>query len=979
MHTKLFRQLSSRVLWLWICCIGTLSFHSLQAETPFWGIPQIQYFNRSEYGGGTQNWSISQSDKGLVYVANNFGIMEFDGTSWRLLPSASQSITRAVLAVGERVYAGANDEFGYYETVDGRDMQYESLNKLHTIKDIGDFWGIFLHNDMVVFQSEKALCLYKPDKSIEVVYARSRIPNAFSVNGMLLVHDELEGLMELRQGRLFNIPGGEKFAGVRLGAVLSLPNDELVIGTMTNGLYRYGKHGISKWEVPANSFFIKNNVFCGTRIGTDLVFGTIQSGIVIVDVNGRIKAIVSKDKGLRNNTVLGVFVDRDNNIWAGLDNGISKIAYHSTVSYIQGYYDLGTGYCMARRGEQIYLGTNQGLYVIDKQTLDNPDKDRNSFKRVEGTSGQIWSVYKDKMGNLLCGHNVGVFKINGSTSHSISPPSVMGAWVFRYVPNRNDLLMVGTYKGLVLFRLSGGEWQFAGHVKGFDESSRFMEWDGDGGLWVAHGLKGLFKLYFSDDYLSIVKINSNADFSGLENDRDMTLALVNGRLVFVSAHGIFQFETAKGTFQPHALNTYFTRDKISTPNMLLQDDERNIWYFSAGNAGVLRHQEDGTYRRISNPFFSLNGKMVNGFESVFMWDNKNVLFGIEDGFAHYAVTDRTNVLIPFYAHIRGFSGATGENGSYYVSYSREEIKIQPNIPSYPFADNAFDVSYSASWNGEGRVDYSTLLEGFEENWTDWSASQKRQFTRLPEGEYTFWVKARNINGVESEPAGFRFVVMPPWYRSVWAKITYAIVVLGALLLFWGVTRNIVEKSRDRAIRKQQENFRITEEKLRHDALVSEKEMIRLRNEKLRNEMLHKEKELANSAMHVVHKNEFLIKIKEDLQKALGSREFDGLAKRIGQVLKRIDNDIDNESHWEIFETHLEQVHEDFLKRLQEKHIDLMPRELKLCAYLRMGMSSKEIASLMNISARAVENNRYKLRKKLELDQGESLLEYIISI
>jgi DNA-binding CsgD family transcriptional regulator len=371
--------------------------------------------------------------------------------------------------------------------------------------------------------------------------------------------------------------------------------------------------------------------------------------------------------------------------------------------------------------------------------------------------------------------------------------------------------------------------------------------------------------------------------------------------------------------------------------------------------------------------------MVNGFESVFMWDNKNVLFGIEDGFAHYAVTDRTNVLIPFYAHIRGFSGATGENGSYYVSYSREEIKIQPNIPSYPFAGNAFDVSYSASWNGEGRVDYSTLLEGFEENWTDWSASQKRQFTRLPEGEYTFWVKARNINGVESEPAGFRFVVMPPWYRSVWAKITYAIVVLGALLLFWGVTRNIVEKSRDRAIRKQQENFRITEEKLRHDALVSEKEMIRLRNEKLRNEMLHKEKELANSAMHVVHKNEFLIKIKEDLQKALGSREFDGLAKRIGQVLKRIDNDIDNESHWEIFETHLEQVHEDFLKRLQEKHIDLMPRELKLCAYLRMGMSSKEIASLMNISARAVENNRYKLRKKLELDQGESLLEYIISI
>jgi DNA-binding CsgD family transcriptional regulator/ligand-binding sensor domain-containing protein len=944
-----------------------------KAENQSFGIPEIQYFNRSSYKGGTQNWCISQSANGLLYVANNVGIMEYDGSSWRVLPKISQSITRAVLADGDKIYVAAFDEFGYYQQNGGADFKYVSLNKKYNIEEAGDFWAIFKFNDIIVFQSEKALCVYRPQKGVEVIKARSRIPNAFLVNGMLLVHDELDGLMEFRQDRLFKIPGGEKFAGVRIGAILPMPNDELVIGTMTDGLYLYGNNGITKWNVPANDFLTRSNVFCGTKNGDELVFGTIQSGVVVTDPKGQIKSIITKDRGLWNNTVLGLFVDSDKHIWAGLDNGIAKIAYNTSVSFLNGYFDLGTGYCATRKMGNVYLGTNQGLYIISEPQFYSPEKDRNSFKRITGSNGQVWSLFAAN-GSLLCGHNNGVYKITGDKANLITPPSVVGAWCFREVPNRPDLIMVGTYNGMALLKHVAGEWKFECKIDKFNESTRFMEWDTDGGLWISHGVKGLFKVYFDPSYNSIKEIKRALEFKGLDDDKNMTLTSINGKVLFVSTHGLMQFEASKGTFSINKLNDYFTKDNSPIPSTIVPDEHGNIWFFSSIGSGVLRIQEDGSYRKVTNPFASFNNKLVNGFESIFSWDEKNALFGAEDGFAHYSVTDKTNFETPFSVHIRGFSGAAQHDSIYYIN--KNDISAQHPIPVYPFANNAFDVSYSATWYGSGNIVYSTYLEGFDSKWGEWDILEKRQFTRLPEGKYVFWVKARNIHGVESDPIGFKFEILPPWYRSVWAKIAYILLVLGLLALLALITRRIIEKSRRREMLNQQEAFKQKEEQLMHEALVNEKEMIRLRNETLNNEMLHKEKELANSAMHMIKKNEFLIKIKEDLLKALSNRDLDLVGKRIGQMVRRIDNDIDNDSHWEVFETHLGQVHEEFLKKLQQQHPDLLSRELKLCAYLRMGMSSKEIASLMNISARAVENNRSKLRKKLGIDPSDNLQEYV---
>jgi DNA-binding CsgD family transcriptional regulator len=942
-------------------------------HSALYGIPEVCYFNRRNYSGGTQNWKLSQAANGLMYIANNEGILEFDGIDWRLLPKSIDVIHRSVLARDQRIYMGAFNEFGYYETNHKNDLVYHSLSLTDDYKSVGDVWNILFFNGNIVFQADNGLVIYNENKGTQRwISAGSRISNAFVVNGLLLIYDEMAGLMEFRNDSLCEVPGGARFAGKSIGAILSLSPSEFLIATISDGLYCWDRKDFKPWQAPVAEFLAKMNVFCGVGYrDTQLVFGTIQSGVVVTDKSGNLLTMVNKDRGLNNNTVLGLTIDQEGNIWAGLDNGVARINYNSTINFIQGYYDIGTGYAASFGKEVVYLGTNQGLYYIKREMFDNPVKDRTGFHRLDKTSGQVWSLFTGKEGHLLCGHNKGVFEIVGEKVSQITPPSVMGGWIFRYPPGRDDLLMVGTYNGLILLKYENERWIYYKKLTGFNESSRFMEWDGNR-LWITHGYKGVFRLQFSDDYETIAVVESFDNAPGLPSGLALNVSKVNEDIIFCCEKGVFGYDNNSEAFYRHYMNHYFTEDRF--PVLVRQDSFLNYWFFTSRDVGVLRKLDDGTYKKVTSPFYPVEGKLVNGFEYLNVVDEQNVLIGIEDGFAHYAVNDTKAFLQPFNVHIRGLRNLSDPEIVYY--HSTETLD---SIPEWPFSHNSFEVHYSATYFESTRMFYSSYIEGFDEGWTDYSYSSQRQLTNLPEGEYTFWVKARNIHSVVSQPTGFKFIVLPPWYRTMTARIIYGVVVLLLLVFAWYLQNWLISRSRALELQKQQEKFRITEEHLRSEALEKEKEMIRLRNEKLRNEMVFKEKELANSTMNVIQKNDFLLNIKDDLLRIYRDGSLKEIQNKVSEIVRKIDRDIDNESQWELFEVHLEQVHQDFLTRLRKLFPDMTLRETRLCAYLRMEMTSKEISSLMNISVRAVENNRYKLRKKLGLDGKDNLNEFIRNI
>jgi DNA-binding CsgD family transcriptional regulator len=262
-------------------------------------------------------------------------------------------------------------------------------------------------------------------------------------------------------------------------------------------------------------------------------------------------------------------------------------------------------------------------------------------------------------------------------------------------------------------------------------------------------------------------------------------------------------------------------------------------------------------------------------------------------------------------------------------------------------------------------------------WSEWSTSSSYEYANLPEGKFVFTVKARNQLGFESLSDKLEFRILPPWYKSLLAYLLYALsIVIMILLTIWYFFRRL-EASRRKERLEQLRKYREKEREYISQALQSEQKIEHLENEKLRIEMINRNKELANQTMHLIRKNKFLVRIKEELQKLKITSADEIISERVTSILSRIDKDIDNTKQWEVFESSFDQVHQDFLNKLKTRYPALTPKELRLCAYLRMNISTKEIAPLMNISIRGVEVCRYRVRKKLNIDRDTNLTKMII--
>lgn len=574
---------------------------------------------------------------------------------------------------------------------------------------------------------------------------------------------------------------------------------------------------------------------------------------------------------------------------------------------------------------------------------------------------------------MLCGHNLGVFDVSQLTVRSVTPPEVNGVWNFKVLTGHPNKLISGTYNGLVLFKKQLGKWEFENKIEGFKESSRFIEFDDKGYLWISQGYNGVYRLKLNEDLTKVIEVDTFKCSTFKGNHTALVLSKVSGKCIFSGSDGVYGINAQGNDFERlKQYDAFFNTGNF--PTCINEDQYHNQWCFFNERVCVLRYLEDGSYKKIEYPFLSLDRKLVNGFEYIHIADANNVFLGVEDGFAHYSVEDYKDYKTPFKVHLRSFKGY-GDSIIYQLNSIGDTI-VQKVIPEYSFRKNAFKMDYAAAFYENNEVFYSTYLMNFDFAPQPWDRASSRSLSNLHEGKYEFQIRARNAYGVIAKPIKFKFVITPPWYRSIIAKIGYVIISIFVLLVTLYFFNKRIELSKQKETIKQKERFRVKEEQLQNAALLSEKEMIRMRNEKLRGEMIFKEKELANSTIHLIQKNELLLDIKKQLKKIITISERNESERKMKSLIKKLDKDIDNENNWEVFEMHFGQVHDAFFKSLNQLHPTLSIREQKLCAYIKMGMSSKEIASLMNVTSRAVENNRYMLRQKLGILQGENLAVYI---
>lgn len=939
------------------------------------GLPLVKHFDRADYKGGTQSWKITQSPNGVVYVANNKGLLEYDGSDWSLFPTgSSESITRSVGYIDDRIYVSNYDELGYFDEVSSQPLRYQLL---YSGAVGGEVWNIFNWQNGVLFQSDKKILVFQNDSLIVDIEAKSQFKSAHQANGMMLIHEDGVGLMELRGNKLFAIKDGERFANMLVTGIVEMSADFAIIFTMHHGMYRWDSSGIQAWNVPANALLKKYNVYTAVNYDDAAVIGTIQAGLLMINAQGEITLHLNKDQGLGNNTVLSLFVDSDNNLWCGLDNGIAHIQMNTNISYLQSYFNIGTVYAVEKFQAHYYFGTNQGLFRISEKELYNPQKSAASFEPVAGARGQVWTLRAE--GNeLLCGHNLGVFAFDGKKVKQLSPPEIKGAWVFRQFPNKSNQILVGTYEGLCVLRKEKDEWKYSHWVAGFKRSARFIEFDEWGKIWVTHGAGGIDRLHLDSGEVAVDSLN-HYDFRVLFADaQGAVVGKLDERCVFFSNRGFYVWNQQESAFELlPKYQDYFA--EYQSPNRVLKDQYQNLWYYQSGILGVLRKMEDGSYQNISRVFDELKDKLIPSFEFIYVVNDKDVMVAVEDGVAYY-----TSSILPDYPedlnlNLRAFKVLS--DSTVYVRSQLGGINAnQEEKPVFQYAQNTFSMRYAVSNNFSGAVSYSSMLKGYDAEMSKWVSRNYREYANIPAGEYTFVAQAKDENGRMSKPIEFSFEVLPPWYWSNWSKGAYVLLLL--LLIYFVyrlVNARLLQKQKE-ARTKQNEIHKQKEEQLKQEALEAEKEIIRLRNESLLAQMHHKEQELANITMNVVKKNDFLQEIKEDLQDLRREKQGDAkLRGMLNKLISRINADIEDDNHWDLFETHIEEVHQAFLLKLRANHADLSKREEQLATYIRMGMSSKEIASLQNISVRSVENNRSKLRTSMNLASGINLGEYLMNI
>lgn len=948
------------------------------------GDPAIKHYPRTVYHGGTQNWAIGQDYRGLMYFANNKGLLEFDGANWQVFNLPNGTIVRSInIDQQGRIYVGGQSEIGYLKLDAQANRMFTSVKQLipKQFQSFEDVWKIFVLDQAVYYCSEKAIFKLIGNE-VEVITPKSeRFENFFSHDGRIYVLEDGKGLYYLENDRLKPTIDAATFANSRIVAMLPYPNATLII-TSDEGLFLLKSDGVEAFASATSDFLKKHQAYCGIQLQNgNYAIGSTQNGYVVMGVNGEIQKHLNQAKGLQNNTILSIYQDAQENLWLGLDNGIDYVETNSPFSLVYSVAGIKvTGYTSIVHQGRLYLGTNQGLFSRpwSEETLLNEAP----FTAIQNSIGQIWSL--NRLGEqVIVGQHKGAAMLEDGKVKPFS--DLAGAWKFLPLSNNPGYAIEGTYSGIAIYKNrkydccpdEAPEWEFLKKLAGFEESARIIEEDEVGNIWVSHAYKGLYKIALSENLEGIQSITSYTSENGLPVDLFINVTKIKDEIIFTTPIGAYQYDRENDHFIEHKILTELFGSNRNF-HRLIEDEFGNIWFVVDEDFGVINVQEKGIKNKLELVYFNqLKEELVDGFEHIYAHDEQNVFIGTEKGFIHYNPSIPQNKAFPFELLIREVTSITNADSTLYWGHQPTTAEVETNVFQHKMND--FRFSYAAPYYlAINHLKYRFQLVGFEASWSDWSPKKEKEYTNLPVGDYQFKVQAQNAFGQLSTVATYPFKILPPWYLSIYARLTYFLL---GLLAFFSIIRYIRQRERQKTEnykQEQQQKLLQKEAEFQQEVKKSESEIIKLRNDKLENDLQHKNSQLAAATMHLVQKGEILLKLKNDLKNLLGSASTEN-KKKIQQITRSIDADIRLDDTWEQFEFHFDQVHENFFKRLRTNYPALTPKDQKLCAYLRMNLTTKEIAPLLNISVRGVEISRYRLRKKLDLDSEMNLVSFILDI
>lgn len=921
----------------------------------------ITNYSRHTYKAASQNWMITQSNNGWIYFANNKGLLEFDGSNWETYPIHNAKMRAVKFGNDGRIYVGGLLQFGYFTPNEFGKLDYICLSDSIQDERVGNVWDVHVTTDKVYYESDHAIYYLENDRLHRVEC--NNITSSSLINDCLYV--SANGLYRMENNTLVKLPNTENMVDNISNRVVGIHayNDQLIVLYDRQGIRLY-KDGV--WTECKSEFqkqLKDKQVFCSAIKDNLLAIGTVQNGVYLLNLQDYTIEHISAHNGLQNKTILSTYFDKDMNLWLGLDNGIDCIHLHSPI--LQNNMSIGSGYTSCIYKDKLYLGTNQGIFQSSPSIAPHQTK---NIQPILNISGQIYSLTEYDNELFCCGSGA-LWVLNEKENYRIK--GIRGVWNISPL-SRSNRLLAATYTGMVLLEKTNEKWEVNNIVKGFNFSAKTLcKEPFTNTFWLANKEGGLHRVSLSVEGDSVLQRKCyNSHF--LPKGDNVCVSVIDANIVIASRKGIFYYNHQKDTLE-HYERLENMLDGCTSYTYVKQDNERNIWYVSNGALKLLHYDKlkDTYYRNKSEVY--LKDCLIEDFESVHVFEKgENILIGTEEGFSFLDLSRTSMKQSPLnlqirHVYLRGLKDSLVYGHSFLPNHKKLQIPYKHNSILIKYASNNYDLSVSLL--------YSCRLEGpISDTWSQPGESTSKEYTMLPEGDYTFYVKTE-VSQDDSLEASFSFEILPPWYRTWWSYLVYAIFILtSAYAIYWKI-----KKGHKQLLMQQELDLLRQKEIFQKESALKDQKIGTLKAEKLQTELHHKSEELIRTTLNIVRKNEILQEIKKEvlgISHAAKEENLVSIRRKTLRLLGQIDTNIQHDDDLQTFQSSFDSVHHDFFRRLEKTFPELSNKEKLLCAYIKMNLLSKEIAPLMNISLRGVEIGRYRLRKKLRLEEGANLNEFL---
>ncbi|MDR9417372.1 LuxR C-terminal-related transcriptional regulator [Gracilimonas sp.] len=890
-----------------ISIIGTVS--AISQSFPEKGVPLMQNYPPASYHHQGKIWDIDTAPNGIIYMAADKGLLEYDGRNWTSF-KGSEGIVRSVLVVDDSlIYTGSDLDFGVWKKNKFQKFEYTSLypfkEDLNEINE--EFWGVYLVNGNIFFVSSSNIYVYD-DGNLTKISVSGTIKNSFDTNNELyfINNEGLYKLEALAVSKVVDFPTG--YSPEVIDIYKADNSDDLILVTKDKGLIQFASGNFRSLHTNLSEKLISSNVFSFATIGdSHLAFGTVLSGLFITDLEGNIVHHINKSKGLQNNTVLSLHYSKNRKLWVGLDYGITSVSLNSAYTFFNDYLgNFGTGYSAFLENDVFYLGTNQGLYSVPWDELDNSSSNEN-ISLIPGTEGQVWDL-KVIAGQILVGHDKGLYSLQGQQFESLY--NRQGVWT---VEATNDHLFAGNYNGISIFEKQDGEWTFLKNMELIVGAVTQIVIENDETIWVNIPNYGIIKIKLNE---SIEPTNREffpeANFEG----DDLILSKNEGQMEVITETNVYGFDAAAGDF---TLQDIRNTDKV-IQEVLLQNKKpvqlnSNYEFIPIYNGFALRDVRIGDYQNVNNS----NTLLIRKIEA-FTNDHQ----------------------------MQAFNGAE-------LPYQFNNLRVEAIVP------NADNVRYQ-------------FKKGTDDGWGNWLDEGVVELIGLDYGARSIQVRAKVKESI-TEAQTIQIDIKAPWYLSWYAYFFYTLFVIGLAYLLYRWQNKSLNQQKKKLLLNQRNSLREQKEIHQQQLQIVEEEKMKAEYEKMKAQLRSKTVELATKTKENDEKNRILKALKKKIKNIeQNPKSFERKSAEIKQI---IDSHIDAED--EIFEIQIDELHQEFYDKLRKKFPDLTRYDLRLCAYIKIGFDSKEIADLLNIKPSSVYISRSRLRKKLNIETDEDLHSYLNSV